>query len=102
MSLKCSKQLSDMRLGRIETEGCQNVSIGIQPAGWKAGTDVEEDGDGDVDDAGEDADDDGDERQPEWLLWYSAWLLGLIGATLVINHHVICQSRTTVFLQTLN
>ena len=73
-----------------------DVSIGIQPAGWKAGTDVEEDGDGDVDD------DDGDERQPEWLLWYSAWLLGLIGATLVINHHVICQSRTTVFPQTLN
>ena len=54
---------------------------------------------GDVDD---DVDDDGDERQPEWLLWYSAWLLGLIEATLVINHHIICQTRTTIFPQTLN
>ena len=35
-----------------------DVSIGIQPAGWKVGTDVEEDGDGDVDD------DDADEREP--------------------------------------
>ena len=35
-----------------------DVSIGIQPAGWKAGTDVEEDGNGDVDD------DDADEREP--------------------------------------
>ena len=86
-------------LGRIDTEGCQNVSIGIQPAGWQAGTDVEEDGDGDV--VG-DNDDDRDEREPKWLLWYSAWLLGLIGATLVINHHVICQTRTIVFPQTLN